>query len=572
MKNFWPSFFAFLIVVALMVGMFRPDLVEAGLIGTGIFLVYLGWVLLSAFVVAAILAAVLMWRKQSLNANRPVDGAYPLQRFRLQGGRTLLVNPSMMIGPAAVIDRVFGYQEQEHAAGWENVVKVRDAYERSNTVRAMFPGDAARRDKWGAMSPMPRVNAATLKAIEAKPSQRPMQPAPVDVQPVRPIAPVSLHDGMQSNDGARLAIGQDIATGDIVHVDFSRSVHVRFHGATQDSGKTNACKTLLVGALRAGWHVVICDRRRFKDFNAFAERAELIATNDPSAFVQVLQRLVAIYQHRDRKLADQRATNVGEGRGMQRILVMVSEFGALCVAAKGDGVYSDMAQPLKLIMREAGAAGIHMLFEEQVIEPNTWPGSVVGNSAAYVGRMPSRAGQTVGYYHSDKLPSYHFYHDGITIKTWDMSKDTPRLLASVPCAKRSIMTVREGVRSGVGGVSTRDEHPTNTQRTPPTNTPNEQGRWHEFVMAYMNEHQALYSDPPQGIRALARAMSTADTGDDKAAARYVGIASETATRIREARRQSPVNVRREPPTAAEQLANMGIDWEQVTVKGRKYND
>ena len=113
MKNFWPSFFAFLIVVALMVGMFRPDLVEAGLIGTGIFLVYLGWVLLSAFVVAAILAAVLMWRKQSLNANRPVDGAYPLQRFRLQGGRTLLVNPSMMIGPAAVIDRVFGYQEQE---------------------------------------------------------------------------------------------------------------------------------------------------------------------------------------------------------------------------------------------------------------------------------------------------------------------------------------------------------------------------------------------------------------------------------------------------------------------------
>jgi hypothetical protein len=142
--------------------------------------------------------------------------------------------------------------------------------------------------------------------------------------------------------------------------------------------------------------------------------------------VQVLQRLVAIYQHRDRKLADQRATNVGEGRGMQRILVMVSEFGALCVAAKGDGVYGNMAQPLKLIMREAGAAGIHMLFEEQVIEPNTWPGSVVGNSAAYVGRMPSRAGQTVGYYHSDKLPSYHFYHDGVTIRTWDMSADTPR--------------------------------------------------------------------------------------------------------------------------------------------------
>jgi hypothetical protein len=85
----------------------------------------------------------------------------------------------------------------------------------------------------------------------------------------------------------------------------------------------------------------------------------------------------------------------------------------------------------------------------------------------------------------------------------------------------------------------------------------------------MDEHPALYDDPPQGIRALARAMSAADTGDDKAAARYVGIASDTARLIRESRRQTPTVDRREPPTAAEQLAQMGIDWEQVSVKGRK---
>ena len=555
MRDFWPSFFGFLIVVAIMVGLFRPDVVDQALFGLGLFFVYLGWLLLTAFLVAIIIITILLWRKQTLAANRPVDGAYPLQRFKLKDGSTLLVNPSMMIGPAAVIHKELGYREQDHQAGWANVVRVREAYERSNMVRAMFPGDGARRDKWGAQSDVPRLNAATVKAIDARVDRAPIAPATIDAQPVRTVQRLSVHDAIERNHDARLALGQNAETGALVHVDFAHSVHVRFHGATQASGKTNACKTLLVGALRAGWHVVICDRRRFKDYKDFTGKAELIATNDPAQFVTVLTRLVAIYQYRDRKLAERGAANINDHAGMQRILCMVSEFGALCSAAQAEGVYGQIAQPLSLIMRESGAAGIHLLFEDQVVESKAWPGVAIANSTAYVGRMASRAGQTVGYYHSDKLPSYHFYNDDQVIRTWDMSTATAGLLADVPPTKRSILTVREEKGGGVP----RDEHPTNTSHEHPS----EQGKWYEFIKQYMDAHPALYQEPPQGIRALARAMSTADTGNDKAAGRYVGIASETARHIRDEHQQ------RSAMTGAERLAAMGLSLDDVTVRGQR---
>jgi hypothetical protein len=57
-------------------------------------------------------------------------------------------------------------------------------------------------------------------------------------------------------------------------------------------------------------------------------------------------------------------------------------------------------------------------------------------------------------------------------------------------------------------------------------------KWYEWVKAYMAEHPGLWETPPKGIRAMARAMSVAETGSDEHERRFVGIASETCRRIR----------------------------------------
>ena len=59
-------------------------------------------------------------------------------------------------------------------------------------------------------------------------------------------------------------------------------------------------------------------------------------------------------------------------------------------------------------------------------------------------------------------------------------------------------------------------------------------KWSAWVKAYMTDHPGLWETPPKGIRAMAPAMSLAETGTAAHERRYVGIASQTCRRVRQA--------------------------------------
>lgn len=563
MRSFWPSFFLFLITVFVLIALFSNDLMMGALVFLGSFMMILLYAILAGAVVIGGIVAYAIFQRYSNEARRPVDGAFPLQKKRLRGGATMYVNPNMMIGAAAIVDRDGNYTEPEHPAGWQAVGAVRAAVENTNRVRAMFPGDAARKNQYGAMSGTPRLTAGAMRALDHERPQR-NQIAMQEDAPKRLAVQANAKQAFAQNTDCKFALGTDIATGEIVQVDFAMSPHVRLHGATQASGKTNACKTLVYAAIAKGHHAIICDRRRFKDWGECKGIAEMIPTHDPAKFVDVLDALLSEHQKRDRYLGENHLANVGE-INLQRYFVMVSEFGALCTVARAEGVYDNMTQALSLLMREAGACGIHFIFEDQMIAPKTWPSVCVGQSLGIVGRMDSRAGQTVGYYHSDKLESYTFYMDGQILRTWDMRRDGRALLDKAKPIRGKLLSVRGGVRQSVRGSVREGVRPVVAPLPPqPTNTPDDGGKWYGFTRDFMEQHPGLYNEPPQGVRALARAMSVADTGDDKSAQRYVGIASSTAKQIRDERDNATT-----PPTAADQLAAMGIDWNDVEVKGRK---
>jgi len=299
LKNFWTNFFAFLIILLLLLWAYDPRFIQGAVVFLGAWFMLLLYIVLVAIVGALLITAWLLYRKQEMASNRPVDGAYPLQRIKTRDGRQLIINPGHMVGAAAVIDRRAGtYTEVEHPAGWGVVADVRQAVERSNTVRAMFPGDQARMNPNGSMSQMPRM--PNMKQLDNRTNvPRETLPRVIGEQPPveRPAPPpIALPDALRNNTQRSFAIGQDRDSGVLVRWDVAQYPHARFHGASQGSGKTNAAKTALVGMALRGAHVVILDRRRFKDFADFNGKAELIDTSNPATFVEVMKRLELIYR------------------------------------------------------------------------------------------------------------------------------------------------------------------------------------------------------------------------------------------------------------------------------------
>lgn len=580
MRSFWPSFFLFLITVFVLIALFSNELMMSALVFLGSFMMILLYAILCGAVVIGGIVAYAIFQRYSNEARRPVDGAFPLQKKRLRGGATMYVNPNMMIGAAAIVDRDGNYTEPEHPAGWHAVGAVRAAVENTNRVRAMFPGDAARKNQYGAMSGTPRLTAGAMRALDHETPQR-KQIAMQEDAPKRLAMQANAKQAFAQNTDCKFALGTDIATGEIVQVDFAMSPHVRLHGATQASGKTNACKTLVYAAMAKGHHAIICDRRRFKDWGECKNIAEMIPTHDPARFVDVLDALLAEHQKRDRYLGENHLANVGEVN-LQRYFVMVSEFGALCTVAKAEGVYDNMTQALSLLMREAGACGIHFIFEDQMIAPKTWPSVCVGQSLGIVGRMDSRAGQTVGYYHSDKLESYTFYMDGQTIRTWDMRREGRALLDRAKPIRGKLITesATEGGRSKSVPNTRSNPVPAPRSRAFPPVTPpppvagtlewervgiEDDQYWEGVVARWFAKHPQALTGEPKGISSLAKAMSKHDEGTDAAYKRYKSRASRLYHAYRESHDANTVD----PPTAADQLAAMGINWNDVEVRGRK---
>lgn len=537
MKWFWFSFFAFLTVLILALGVWRPDLLTQATVFIGWYLAVLLGIALVALAVGAGLAGWLVWRKGRLASLRQRDGAFPIQRVKLRDGAVLYYDPNQSVGPATIVHPQYGLIEVAPQAGWDVQLAVRLAVERTRQLQAMYPGDDARMNRHGARSAVPRASAAQFR--DQKPARLPAPPEPVtiDVDPEPKPAPVRLWaaaDGLNMGTRTKLPMGQT-AGADLVHWNLVESPHIRVHGKSQGAGKTNLIRTVAAGALRVGHHVIVCDRRRFKDWSEFDGKAELIDVRDPRRFAEVAEQLAVIYRERDGELGRHGAPNISRlPAPPQRIVVVVAEFGALCAQADADGVLDDVLHPLTMVLREAGAAGVHVVIEDQVVD-RRWPRGISTNAEPVTGYLPQNYGAAGGYYDAHKLPAYTFHFGGAVFTSWDMRPVVGGVLANVPAARSIVPGVGGGVSSSVSGAVFPEVFPAVSPEVdpPPPGVGNSANKWDEFILAYMEKHPELWQQPPRGVRDLARAMSRHEQGDESAEDSFVGIASKTVKRFRD---------------------------------------
>ena len=545
MKYFFGYLFLFLAFLVLLLVLLAPDLLLQAMMIVGAVLVTLGYMLIAlagaVFTIGGGLVAWWWYRRTTVESLRQRDGHYPIQRVRVAGGRTVFIDPNQTIGPAIMVDRRTGeIYEHEPAAGWQIQATIRGMVEQTRRTQAAFQGDASRSTQWGSQHKGERITAAAAKLAAGQYAPKTgadlMNTAPQVEAPVALPAPsVAVRDAFNANTNTNLVMGQT-ADGQLVMWNMLDTPHLRFHGKTQGSGKTNALQTLAAGAARLGAHVIVLDRRRFKDWSEFQGIAELVDSTDPRRFAAAVLALQGIYQDRDRQLGAYGAPNIQRlPVAPQRIVAVVSEFGALCEVAAGEGVLADVLGPLKLLLREAGATGVHVLLEDQAADK--WPMGIAANAEPVTGYLPLNYGAAGGYHYAHKLQPFQFHFAGSVFKTWHMAPELRGLLAAAPDVGEAIVSsspsVSQSVPKGVfPGVS-----PEVDPVLPATgNTGNTQdfGKWYEWILDYMSrpEGRDLWQVPPKGVRALARAMSKMDTGSEANEDGYVGIASKVTKRIR----------------------------------------
>jgi len=540
MKYFWPWFFAFILATLLLIGLFRPDLMDGALMFLGFWFTLLLYFILGIIVLGMVIFAALFWKKKINDHLRERDGHYALQKMRLGRGRTAIIDPNQVVGPGIIIDRrTNAIEEIAPAAGWQVQSVVRLAVEKTRQIQAIYPGDDARRNRFGAMARTPGVTVGTARVINGygKPAPPPAHDASHVELPAPSVRVVDPVDAFANNTHTSFALGQ-ADDGQIVRWNANNAPHLRIHGATQGSGKTNLARTIAAGALQRDAHVLVLDRRRFKDWADLAGNVELVDTRNPEAFAAAMTRVMEIYQQRDVELGAAGVGNIGQAGGNhKRIIIIISEFGSLCDVAKGDGVLDDALYPLKLVMREAGATGIHVIIEDQIVDEK-WPRGVVANAVPITGYLPLNYGSSGGYHHSHNLAAYDFHFNGQRFHTWEMTAAIPRMKSRIPPLNGFRVIDGEAVHGRVHETVHAPVHDRSpevapplfaprTERTVPVAAPavdRDPARWQALVDSWFSRHPEALNGPARGISDIARLMSREATGTDDYYENYKSIA------------------------------------------------
>ncbi len=486
--------------------------------------------------------------------SRQRDGAFALREYWLdpwprrignalrgQPSARVIVDINAMMSHAAAVG-AFGVQEFTPAAGYDRQLTYLTEIEKGNRARAVAPGDNVVGNPLVSLQrgTMGVPNAATGRLLAGAYDRTPRPVRTIDAQPDVPQLPppavrvLTPAEAVAESSATALTLGQT-EDGEVVRWDLLNTPHLRVHGATRGSGKTNVIQTAAAGALRNGAHVVVLDRVRFKDWTEFRHCAELVDTADPAALADANSRLLAAYHYRIGKLTAAGAPDISTlPNPPQRIIVVVSEFGAQCEVARSEGVINDVLAPLTQLLRLAAATGIHFIFEDQVTD--RWPRAAIANATPVIGRMPDHAGQACGYHGrgggTGQFAPYTFWFDGQMFRAPHMRPALPALLANAPVPRRLVMlgdpyTVRggeaqEGERSTVPYSGTFQEGgegspfqaqnaptPTGTvaqERNAGTATVDEPGRWDAVVAAWFARNPQALTGPAVGISDLARAM------------------------------------------------------------------
>ena len=506
--------------------------------------------------------------RQQYERNRQRDGAFALREYWLEplprrllnwlAGRPsarVVYDPNANMSHAAVIsEAVFAV---EPAAGWGMQAAYAADIERTRRVQAAAPGDGVLSLPWASVGQGIGgvANAATGRflagaydktprplTVDSPPPAAPQLPPPPDLTPSEAIA---------SARPAEIVLGQT-DRGELVRWNMAQTPHLRFHGTTQGSGKTNAIQAVAAGALHTGAHVVICDRVDFKDWGDFTGRAELVDTADPAALADVTARLLTIYHNRTRQLAKAGVKNIAAHGRMQRVVVIISEFGAQMDTARAAGMGAEVEGPLIELARLAGSTGIHLIAEDQAVKG--WHRMLTTNLIPAIGYMPLYAAQACGWQGRGKVtpetfPLGTFWFGGRTFAAPHMEPELRTLLSAVPAPRQLVMLTppwegsSQPVHSGSSQPVHGPVHGYSPEVAPPppaavntTNTtPATVEGWYEWTLDnYLPAHPELLQTDGRGrgmgVQALAETMAT-ENGKTVDAMR--GTASEVAKRIRE---------------------------------------
>lgn len=410
--------------------------------------------------------------------SRQRDGAFPLREYWLepwprrvgnvlrgQPSARVIVDVNAMMSHAAAIG-AFGVQEFAPQAGYDRQLEYVREVERTRRTQAVSPGDMVSGNPLVSLQrgTMGVPNAATGRLLAGAYDRTPRTGHTIDTVPdvpqLPPPAPLTPTQAVAESSATALTLGQT-DDGEVVRWDLLNTPHLRVHGATRGSGKTNVIQTAAAGALRNGAHVVVLDRVRFKDWGEFRHCAELVDTSDPVALADANSRLLAAYHFRIGKLTAAGVPDISTlPNPPQRIIVVVSEFGAQCEVARSEGVINDVLAPLTQLLRLAAATGIHFIFEDQVTE--RWPRAAIGNATPVIGRMPDHAGQACGYHGrgggTGQFAPYSFWFDGQMFRAPHMRPALPALLATVPPPRKLVMLGRP--HTAQGGEATGEDRST----------------------------------------------------------------------------------------------------------------
>lgn len=455
-------------------------------------LIVLFWILVAGLIVGAGVVLYTYWQRERTKLFRLIDGAFPLQKTE-RG----YFDPNKMISAWAVIDG-YGVTEVEPSAGWDIQRQIALEVQRTRHLSAMFPGDAAQEKTGGAIE-APKTSAATTKLLTGPSEKAPVAreplalPAPVVVPPVvqRLPAPALIDDQQQT----QLVIGRN-KDDQLVRWDLELFPFARLHGATQ-SGKTSLARFLVAQAIKHGYEVLICDRRRGKDWGIFSQHAQLVDARDPEVLTATLAAEVQRYGERDAELGRNGAPNLAAlmaqtGKAYARRLIVIEELGTQHMNAKAAGkeLYTRFIGNLRKLTAEAGATGIHGLYIDQI--PDAWDKAVRYNaSGAIVFHLPDYGGQVAGYQMAHQLATYECHFNGHIVQSGYMGEDKIRkVIGGVTRVTRPVEGVLPGVIVPVTAVTLASEP--------------QPGKWDDFA------RQFYVDNPKASQRALARSMAAVD--------------------------------------------------------------
>ena len=513
--------------------------------------------------VALIVVAVVVWvfMRRVDERNRQRDGAFALREYHLDPlpkrivkalfGRPspkVILDANAMMTHAAMIYQ--GVHLAEPPAGWDRQLAYLSDVERTRRVQAAIAGDAVLGNP---LVSLPRgiggvANAATGRMLAGAYDKQIKPSSFVDAnpEPARLSAPeLTGTDAIEQSRPTSIVMGQT-DDGDLVRWNMTQTPHLRYHGMTQGSGKTNAIQTVAAGALATGAHVVVCDRVQFKDWGDFDGRAEFVDTSNPQQLADAAARLYNIYLGRTHMLRQAGAKNAAQHGGIQRIVVVISEFGAQMADARAEGIGREVEYPLTQLARLAGSTGIHLVAEDQAVE--NWPRPLIANMSPVIGKMPDHAGQACGYHGrgggTGAFPSYTFWYEGAMLSTPHMEPALPSIMAQIrppqalvmltpkaeipgeDAERSAVPAVPQGQKRGDGAPFSVVPPLENggTERNAGTTVETQPGRWDDVVAAWFAANPQALTGPAKGISDLARAMCQDNEGNTANYEAYKGRA------------------------------------------------